>query len=1093
MRTVQLLRPRRGARIGVGAVAALGLLGLIVHATAIRLHAQTAPLDGVREVDPRWHAIVNATLVPRPGERIDDATIVLRDGVVVSVESGAEPPAGARVWDYDGLTVYAGLIDAHIPVEAPRPGADAPGAHWNSRVIAQRSALDGEGVSKSKRESLRKMGFGAGAIVPTGGVFRGQVAVALLDDPERAGSESRAEVVAPVTHHAIAFETGRWGERTYPNSQMGAIALIRQTLLDADWHIRSLNVYQNDPTRHEPPTPARALLALGRNEEGSFPLMFNVGDELEALRAAKIAREFDRRFAIVGSGTEFRRLDALRELEAPLITPLSFPEAPGVASQGDIESVTLRELMTWEQAPTNPRRLADAGLTVALTTDKLRRGARFMDNLRLAIEHGLSEERALAMLTTNPAAILGVEDRLGAVEPGKIANLVAIDGESLFHKDAKVRDVWVAGRRHEITAKPDVQFAGSWDATIHLDPAAEVTLTIDDRNRITVKTGEKSERARSVSMRENRVNFVVGGVPLGAEGAWTFSAIVERDMMHGTAIGPDGRIAAWIGERSEPASSEESTDTDAKEDADDDKEKSDEPASRRAEGVPDELPMPLGAYGLAAAPESEDLVITGATIWTAGPEGIIENGVMVVVDGKIAHIGGADSEFESPAGARTIDAKGKHITPGMIDCHSHTGISGGVNEGTHAVTAEVRIADVINPDSVDFYRQLAGGLTVANQLHGSANPIGGQNSVIKLRWGATHAEDMLIEDAAQGIKFALGENVKQSNWPSPTGRYPQTRMGVETIIRDRFIAARDYVAELERYEGLSSRERERTMPPRRDIQLETLAEILAGERLIHCHSYRQDEILMLARVAQEFGFRIGTFQHVLEGYKVAEAIKDVAIGASAFSDWWGFKMETFDAIPYNGAIMHDVGVNVSFNSDSNELARRMNGEAAKAVRYGGVDPHEALKFVTINPAIQLKIDHRVGSLEAGKDADFVIWSGDPLSAFSRCEATWIEGREYFSIERDQRLRDHADAERRRIIQKILSEGQRERPQMASDGDRDRESDAPAGTDEPTSLIERLQARALEQHFLELMRSGQDPDGVHCGDCGVHHAAMLVIR
>ncbi|RMH25261.1 MAG: hypothetical protein D6693_09040 [Planctomycetota bacterium] len=433
---------------------------------------------------------------------------------------------------------------------------------------------------------------------------------------------------------------------------------------------------------------------------------------------------------------------------------------------------------------------------------------------------------------------------------------------------------------------------------------------------------------------------------------------------------------------------------------------------------------------------------------------------------------------------RVIDARGKHVTPGLIDAHSHTGIDGGVNEGTHAVTSEVRIADVIDPDDIGWYRELAGGLTAANQLHGSANPIGGQNSVVKLRWGAPTADAMRLEGAPPGIKFALGENVKQSNWGDNfRTRYPQTRMGVETIIRDRFLAAREYADAWDRYHRLSATEQARTAPPRRDLQLEALVEILDGERLVHCHSYRQDEILMLTRVARDFGFRIGTFQHVLEGYKVAEAIKEHAVGGSTFSDWWAYKFEVIDAIPYNGAIMTEVGVPVSFNSDSNELARRLNTEAGKAVKYGRVPPAEAIKFVTYNPALQLGIEDRVGSLEPGKDADFVVWSGDPLSYFSRAERTFVDGRELYSLERYAAMRDRDQAEKQRIIQKILAK--KGKKKGGAKPDAPAEATADASSDRPAPESD-AHDEAEFRRVMELLRHGGDPSAHRCGECGVGH-------
>jgi len=431
------------------------------------------------------------------------------------------------------------------------------------------------------------------------------------------------------------------------------------------------------------------------------------------------------------------------------------------------------------------------------------------------------------------------------------------------------------------------------------------------------------------------------------------------------------------------------------------------------------LALSLGAAlpALARKPVSESLAVRGATVWTQSERGVIENAVLLVRDGKIVAVG---RDVEAPAGARVVDAGGKHVTPGLIDCHSHTAIRGGVNEGSNNVTAEVRIADVIDPDDINIYRQLAGGLTTAHLLHGSANAIGGQDAVIKLKWEATTAE-LLFAGATPGIKFALGENPKRSNIPPRPGRtqrYPSTRMGVMESIRERFLAARDYLREWETYEALGAKQQSRREPPRRDLQLEAIGEILRGERLIHSHSYRQDEILALLRVAEEFAVRIGTFQHVLEGYKVADELAAHGAGASTFSDWWAYKLEAYDAIPHNGALMRERGVSVSFNSDSAELARRMNLEAAKAIKWGSVPPEQALGFVTLNAAEQLGIDDRVGSLAPGKDADFVIWSADPLSVYSVVEQTWVDGVREFDRATDLALREQVEREREELIRRV---------------------------------------------------------------------------
>jgi N-acetylglucosamine-6-phosphate deacetylase len=438
-------------------------------------------------------------------------------------------------------------------------------------------------------------------------------------------------------------------------------------------------------------------------------------------------------------------------------------------------------------------------------------------------------------------------------------------------------------------------------------------------------------------------------------------------------------------------------------------------AAAASSGSPSpEVNYPLGAFGRDGPPELLDrFALTNATIWTCGPPGKLEQATLLVERGKIAAIG---TNLQLPADTRRIDVGGRHVTPGIIDCHSHMATDGGVNESGQAITAEVRIGDFIDANDISIYRQLAGGVTTANILHGSANPIGGQNQLIKLRWGSL-PEQLKLAGAPGGIKFALGENVKQSNSQSST-RYPQTRMGVEQLIRDALHAAQAY--DLRRREW---QDRGTGLPPRRDLELDALAEVLNHQRWIHCHSYRQDEILAVLRTLESFDVQMGTLQHVLEGYKVAEVLRRHGAMASAFSDWWAYKFEVFDAIPYNGALMHEAGVVVSFNSDDQELARHLNQEAAKAVKYGNVPAEEALKFVTLNPARQLRIDDQVGSLEVGKDADFVVWSNQPLSNFSRCEQTWIDGRRYFDMDQDRQWRERDETLRRKLIAQIIDSGE----------------------------------------------------------------------
>ena len=418
----------------------------------------------------------------------------------------------------------------------------------------------------------------------------------------------------------------------------------------------------------------------------------------------------------------------------------------------------------------------------------------------------------------------------------------------------------------------------------------------------------------------------------------------------------------------------------------------------------------LVAAGLGIRAEAQDAVtaITNAKIMTVGPLGNIEKGTILIKAGKITAVG---ADVAVPPGAAVIDASGRVVTPGLIDAHSHTAIEDNVNECTNIVTAEVRVADVLDPKDINLYRELAGGVTAANVLHGSCNSIGGQNATIKLRYGAASGDALLFQGAPPGIKFALGENPKRASFGGGARRYPATRMGVEVSIRNAFLEAKAYKKSWDDYEAAVKAASAKKplkgapapalpMAPRKDLQMEALKEVLEGKRLVHAHSYRADEILMLITVANEMGFKIATFQHVLEGYKVATEIAKHGAGGSTFSDWWAYKEEAYDAIPYNAAIMASHGVVVSLNSDSDELARRLYWEAAKTVRYGGVSEDEAFKMVTLNPAKQLRIDKWVGSIEVGKDADLAIFRSHPFAPDTRVEMTLVDGKVMFDRSKD---------------------------------------------------------------------------------------------
>ncbi|MBI1903001.1 MAG: amidohydrolase family protein [Planctomycetia bacterium] len=606
-----------------------------------------------------------------------------------------------------------------------------------------------------------------------------------------------------------------------------------------------------------------------------------------------------------------------------------------------------------------------------------------------------------------------MESRLGTLEVGKSASLIVADGP-LFEDKTKIVETWVDGRRYEIVTSPAIDVRGIWQVTVVRADGTSETLSLGLRGEPgslagTLSKGDKKADLAEPTLEGAKLQFRVTADEILGKGVSRLSANVT--------LGPDGdtmlgRIALAEGGEWPLAARRTADLAPAESPTDPEPEAKAPPKTEIAEAL---FPVnyPLGAFGRPEMPEQQRLVLfKNATVWTSGPQGTLKNASVLVASGKIRAVG---QEIEAPEGAVVIDLSGKHLTPGLIDCHSHIATDGGINETGQTITAEVRIGDFVDCDDVNIYRQLAGGVTAANVLHGSANTIGGQNQVIKMRWGAL-PEEIKFAQAPQGIKFALGENVKQSNWGDKFNtRYPQTRMGVEQLVPNAFEAALAYGRRWEEWEKTKA-----GLPPRVDLELQTILEILQGKRLIHCHSYRQDEIVALIRTCERYQVRIGTLQHILEGYKIADIIARHGAGGSSFSDWWAYKFEVLDAIPYNGALMHSAGVVVSFNSDDAELARRLNTEAAKAVKYGGVSEVEALKFVTLNPARQLRIDGYVGSIEPGKDADLAVWSAPPLSSRAVCEQSWVDGRKLFDRQEDIAARPNRESMRAALIQRILA-------------------------------------------------------------------------
>lgn len=1079
--------------------ASIALLAGCCTIALAQSHDPLAPRpNGMSPATPSKHILFGGTIHTAPGQTIGPEgrpAIVIEAGRITNILADTHRidmmTTGFQIHELDPDShVYAGFIDPFVEVSTPDLPSSESGTHWSTRVTPNDNALR-VGLGSDAAGSLRSMGFTTAMIAPDSGIFRGWTAIvstaSSYDDP----SQGDPPIHRSNAGQAMGFDRGSWGgDRGYPTSHMGVVALMRQNFSDAD-------------TRRGMGDHADTNI-LDHINPGETTFYYDISQELEAALADDIATEFEHpSIVIVDNGTAHRRLDLFKEMGHPVIVPLRFPDTPDVFSVGAMEDVDLATLQHWERAPANARWLHNAGLDVALTTSKLRSGEKFWNNLHTAIEKGLPADDALAMITTNPAQIIGLDGH-GTLSTDAIANIVVASGD-LFdpNADSKIIDTWIDGRRHHINDAADTRFDGSWTSTI-VGTDLSIEIKIDGKSVTLIDSaGEKpvETKATKVAIDDNSISFLTDYKD-DEHGAYIHTATLASDgTIRGTTINPapmsftpNPDSFEWVASPNDAAASmsdfrgtwnatlsdefkldfqiakDKVTVIERVEDGEDIKQDASEfeikdgvltftfehepfgdpgtfsvaltapdedntidgmgtlpsgkgfsVAATKQEKDPDPvhtLPdtpdAPFGPFAYGEAPQQGNYILHGATVWTQSDDGILEDGWVLILDGKVAQIG---TGGYPRIAAETIDATGMHITPGLIDAHSHTGLFRfGVNESGQAVTSEVRIADSIDPAHPGYYRELAGGLTSSLLLHGSANPIGGQSQTIKLRWDSDKPKDMYFEGSKPGIKFALGENVKQSNWSSSGTRYPQTRLGVESLMRDRFIRAQEYAARGNKTEA-----------GYRDIELETLAQILAGERLIHCHSYRQDEILMLCRLAEEFGFKIGTFQHGLETYKVAEVVKEHAIGASIFSDWWAYKYEVVDAIPFAGPINHEVGLLTSFNSDSDDVARRMNVEAGKALKYAklsGIEmtEQEALNFVTLNPAKQLMIDDRVGSLEEGKDADVVVWTGNPLSSLSRPEMTFVDGRLLFSRDLDASMRARDASERHRLIQLIIRDG-----------------------------------------------------------------------
>ena len=978
------------------------LLGVFLLASYIIKAQDTYPVNGVGDERTGHYAFTNATIVKDAATTIQNATLVIKNGKIVAVGANIKAPQDAVVIDCKGKYIYPSFIDIYsdygMPAAPARPqggfnffaqaqlNTNTKGAYgWNQAIRSETDAFKLFAADEPKAKGMRDIGFGTVLTHVKDGIARGTGAVVMLSASEK---ENLSFVKERASAH-YAFNKGT-STQSYPNSMMGMISLLRQTYLDAQW-------YKNKPASEGTNLSLQAWL-----DNQNLPQIFEANDKWNDLRADRIGDEFGVQYIIKGGGNEYQRIKELKGTNATFIIPINYPQAQDVEDPNDARFVSLDDMKHWELAPTNPGAMEKAGIQFCLTTADLRDPRQFMANLRTAMQNGLTEAAAINALTKTPATVLGIYDQVGSLDAGKLANFIITSGP-VFGERTNIYQNWVHGKKYGV--KDDIwnELHGKYKLVLNT-PSGPVNYTLDFKsNNAASVIGKDTVTSKFYyDGRQVRINFA----PERRSNDIRLSGMINNDVWTGSGEDTAGNRITWtatFAEASAPA-----TDSAGR-------------RGRRPSGPLGKVTYPFEPFGWedGNAPKQETILIKNATVWTNEKEGILQNTDVLIKNGKIAAVG----KNLSDASARVIDGTGKHVTPGIIDEHSHIAASS-INEGGQSVTSEVRIGDNLNPDDINIYRQLSGGVTTSHILHGSANTIGGQTQLIKLRWGAND-EDLKFKGWPGQIKFALGENVKRSTSAVSNGsnnnRYPDTRMGVEQVLIDAFTRAKDYQRAWKEYNDNKGKKGVTAVAPRRDLELDALVEILDNKRFITCHSYVQSEINSSIHVAQQMGYHYNTFTHILEGYKVADKMKAHGANASTFSDWWNYKMEVQDAIPYNAAIMHQVGLNVAINSDDAEMARRLNQEAAKIVKYGGVSEEDALKMVTLNPAKMLHVEDKVGSLKVGKDGDVVLWSDHPLSIYAKSLYTIVDGTVYFDRAKDEQLQKLVDVERNRLIKKMVAE------------------------------------------------------------------------
>jgi imidazolonepropionase-like amidohydrolase len=928
------------------------------------------PENGPANPTHKVFALTNATIHQDANSNIENAIIVVRNGRIDAVGKDVSIiPKDALIINLKGKHIYPAFIDLftnygikkdehqhdHGSNYFIQAKANMPYG-WNAALKAEFDAASAFAYDPVVARNMMTMGFGAALTHNQDGICRGTAAMV-----HTANTTSHQAIMIPKATAAFSFQKGS-SMQPYPSSLMGSIALLRQAYYDALWHKQK---------KEQTNLTLDAMIPML-----SMPAIFEASNSLDILRADKMAKEFKQQYIIKTAGDEYRHIHAIKQSGWPLIVPINFPKAYQINHFTDAERISTTDLMHWEYAPYNLYSLQQANINFAITANGCEDAQTFWNNLRKAIQHGADKRKVLQSLTENPAKILNIYNELGSLHKGKLANMIITD-QPLFEKNTRVLETWSMGIRHILISNTDLEWSGNYS-----DVSNTILSLIKEGKKLTIVGadtihGKWSEQKSSAIATVSKSSFIL--MPTRID-----STVYPYKVMAIDIRGVDslGRVFFMQTIRTADATVNDKQDT----------------TKVIVPSMPPVL-FPFTDYGRPLVPTQNHVVFKNATVWTSEKEGILTNTDVAIKNGKIIAIG----KNVNSAGVQVIDATNMHLTAGIIDEHSHIAIERGVNEGTQAVTAEVRIGDAIDNLDVNIYRQLSGGVVAAQLLHGSANPIGGQSALIKLRWGQT-PEQMKIEQAPGFIKFALGENVKQSNWGDRAViRYPQTRMGVEQVMIDAFTRAREYEKQKEK---------------RTDLELDALVEILNSKRFISCHSYVQSEINMLMHVADNFGFTVNTFTHILEGYKLADKMKKHGAQASTFADWWAYKFEVIEAIPYNAAVLNQMGVNTAVNSDDAEMGRRLNQEAAKGIKYGGMSEIDAWNMVTINPAKMLKLDTRMGSIKVGKDADLVLWTDNPLSIYAKVMQTYVDGRLLFDRNQDETERLVIKTERQRIIYKM---------------------------------------------------------------------------